>query len=487
MALFQVSGTVTVGGRPANNVAVSFGVAGRRKLPRARGVPAPVRTDKRGRFVQDGFLDTLTYAASATAPGISFQPPKATFDAQNRQLRFRGTTETFTATGVVRMPPALLQRGKPPGIPGVEITFVRVAGRTDLPVPAPVTTAADGTWQQRGFPLNSMYTAVASKSGLGFSPPSVTVRPDVSSEFVGTSNVFSVVGRIETAGGAAEPGVTVRFDRIAGAGAVPAASTTDGAGTFVQTGFDRASRFRVTPQKRGVVFDPTNRDVAYTRGAFPTVFANFERRTNLVVIGQVLTTGGAGLLSTVITFTRLSGSGAVPLPVTTMSNGEYRAEGLDSGTTYRVTGTRDGFGIEPEELRASSGGTTTLNLTAFPAFEVTGTVLNPGGPVFDLLALQDVIADSAAVSGAAVSFERRDAGPAAPSAVVTRADGTFRQRGFEVGGSFVARVSAPGFVGAITISLFGAFGGASGDGSSVAFEHGRADVLEGLILLLQPA
>jgi hypothetical protein len=47
-------------------------------------------------------------------------------------------------------------------------------------------------------------------------------------------------------------------------------------------------------------------------------------------------------------------------------------------------------------------------------------------------------------------------------------------------------VSAPGFVGAIALSLFGALGGATGDGSSVAFEHDRADVLEGLVLLLQP-
>ena len=485
MALFQVSGSVTIGGRAANNVAVAFAVAGRRK-PLGRGIPPAVRTDKRGRFVQDGFVETATYVASASAQGVSFKPPTVTFDAQNRQIRFRGTTETFMATGVVRMPPSLLQRGKPPGIPDVEITFLRVAGRADVPVPAPVTSAADGSWQQRGFQVNSMYTAVASKPGLGFSPYSVTVRPNVSSEFVGTSNVFSVVGRIETAGGAAEPGATIRFDRITGSGAVPASVTTDGAGTFVQAGFDRGSRFRVTPGKRGVVFEPSNREVAFASGALPTVVANFQRRTNLVVVGQVLTVAGAGLLSTVITFTRVRGNGAVPLPVTTTSNGEYRAAGLDSGTTYAVTGTRDGFGIEPAELRASSGGTVTLNLTAFPAFEVTGAVRNTGSPVVDLLSLEDIISGAGPVAGAVVSFERRDAGPAPPGAVITDADGTFHQRGFEVGGSFVARASAPGFVGAITFSLLGLFGGETGDGSSLAFEHDRADVLEGLVLLLQP-
>jgi hypothetical protein len=152
-----------------------------------------------------------------------------------------------------------------------------------------------------------------------------------------------------------------------------------------------------------------------------------------------------------------------------------------------VTGSRDGFGIVPAELRAASGGTVTLNLTAFPAFEVAGAVLDAGGPVFDPLALQDIIADAAPVAGAVVSFERRDTGPAAPGAAITAADGTFHQAGFELGGSFVARVSAPGLVGAIALNLFGGFGGAIGDGSSVAFERDRAGVLEGLVLLLRPA
>ncbi len=265
---------------------------------------------------------------------------------------------------------------------------------------------------------------------------------------------------------------------------MPAGVTTDGAGSFSQSGFDRASRYRATPQKRGLVFDPASRDLGFTPGALPVVRADFARHTNLVVVGQVLTTAGAGLLSTVITFTRLSGSGAVPLPVTTTSNGEYRAEGLDTGTTYGVTGVRDGFGVVPARLQATAAGTTTLNLTAFPAFDVAGVVLDAGGPIPDLATLQGLLAGAPPVPGAVVSFQRRDDGPEAPGAVISAADGTFRQRGFEVGGSFVAQANAPGFEGAILLGLLGLFG-ATGDGSAAAFQHDRADLLEGVVLLMQ--
>jgi hypothetical protein len=86
-----------------------------------------------------------------------------------------------------------------------------------------------------------------------------------------------------------------------------------------------------------------------------------------------------------------------------------------------------------------------------------------------------------------VSFTRRDAGPGAPAAVVTAADGSFRQRGFEIGGSFVAQATRPGFVGAELIGAFGFFGGPSQDGASVPFSHNRADLLDGIVLFMQRA
>jgi hypothetical protein len=91
------------------------------------------------------------------------------------------------------------------------------------------------------------------------------------------------------------------------------------------------------------------------------------------------------------------------------------------------------------------------------------------------------------VASAVVSFTRRDAGPGPPPAVTTAADGTFRQRGFEIGGSFVAQATRPGFVGATLIGLAGFFGDPSQDGASVPFSHDRADLLDGVVLLMQRA
>jgi hypothetical protein len=488
MRVFEAEGVVVINGRPAGHVSVSFS-AGGRKGPLARTAPPAVLTDKLGRWVQDGFVDGVTYAATASVPGVTFSPPRVPLDVRRHQVRLQGTAATFAASGVARTAPLIATPGKPPGIPGVTVAFMRVAGRADVAVPAPVVTAADGTWTQSGFQVGTTFQAVPSKAGLGFVPASVEIRAGVSSEFTGASNVFVVEGRVATAGGAPERAVTIGFERIAGAGVVPLAVTTDGAGNFIQSGFDRSSRYRVTPRKASETFVPASRDVAIAANSFPGALASFERRTNLVVIGQVLTTAGAGLLSTVIRFDRLVGNGAVPLPVTTTSNGEYRAAGLDTATTYRVTGTRDGFGVTPAQLRATSPGTVTLNLTAFPAFTVTGTVLDAeGGVPADLAQLEAFLAELPPVPGAVVAFHRTDTAAPAPEPVVAAADGTYEQRGFEVGGAFVAEASAPGFVGATLFPLFfGVFGGTTADGGSIPFSHDRADRLDGVLLLLQRA
>src|SRR5215218_3840039 len=286
--MFEAEGVVTVDGRGAGNVTVSFALAGRKRLPFGRDVPAPVRTDKLGRFAQSGFVDGLTYAATAGATGVTFQPLRVVFDAQRPRVALSGTAATFAASGVVRQPPGLVQRGKPPGIADVTITFMRSAGRPDRPVPPPVTTTADGTWRQAGFQRDGVYLAVPTRAGLAFSPPSVTVRPGASVEVTGSSNVFSAGGRVTTAGGAVEPGVTIRFSRTSGNGPVPAPVTTDGAGAFMQSGFDRASRYHVAPSKRGQTFDPPSQEIAFRPNALPVLRADFQRHTNLVVTGQVL-------------------------------------------------------------------------------------------------------------------------------------------------------------------------------------------------------
>lgn len=493
--MFQADGVVMINGRPGVNAMVTFAASPKPGpidvASRGRAVPPSVLTDKLGRWVQDGFADGVEYLATTTALGIIFSPDRSPLDVNRTHLRTQGTAATFSATGVARTTSLLHQPGKPPGIPGVHISFLRIAGRADVPVPPSVTTGPDGTWQQHGFQAGSSYRAVPSATGLAFTPPAADIKPDVSSEFTGSVSIFTIGGRIQTAGGAVEPGVTIGFTRIAGTGAIPDVVLTDGAGTFHQTGFDRSSQYRVTPVKAAETFDPPSRDVAFAPNAFPTFVTTFQRRTNLIVIGQVLTTAGAGLLSTVIRFERLSGSGAVPLPVMTGSNGEYRAQGLDTNTPYRVSGTRPGFGVTPAILRTTTPGTATLNLTAFPSFEIAGTVLDTGGAIpADFASLIAFAGSLPPVPGALVAFHRIDRANPGPDPVTTAPDGTFQQSGLEVGGTFLVQASAPGYTGAILTPLFsfgltGSFSAPDGNGGSVTFQHTNSDPVGGLFLLLQ--
>jgi hypothetical protein len=495
MGTFQASGVVTVNGRPAANVVVSFALARKLSTSLRRGAPAAVRTDKLGRFVQTGFSDAVSYVAVASSAGVTFSPAQAVLDATHSSLRFQGTVATFAANGVVRVVEVIRGPGKPPGIPGVQISFMRVGGRLDLPLPAPVVTDANGGWQQHGFQVGGSYLAMATKAGMAFAPSSVEVRADVSSEFTGGSSTFGASGRIVTLGGAPDPAVVIHVDRTSGVGAVPTATATDGSGAYAIAGLDRASRYRITPQKPGATYDPSSRDVAFAANSFPIVAASFTRKTNLVVTGQVLTTGGAGLVGAVITFTRTAGTGAVPLPVTTVSNGEYRAAGLDAGTTYVVTVIRDQFASAPTLLRATAPGTTTLNLTAFPAYEVSGKVLDFELGNVDIQSLDDL----PGVPGAIISFAASDANGSAPPTVVSGSDGTFRQRGFEVGATFVAQAFAAGFVASQVADILGNFGAGIGalfglppassnpppDLSRATFSNDHATPLENVFFYLQ--
>ena len=484
MNSFHAAGVVDVDGRPAGNVVVTFDAVEPKRAVVGRRPPVPpaVRTDKLGRFAQDGFANGTAYTVTATAPGVSFEAQR--FDAEHSALRLHGTTSTFSASGVVRVAQLIAGTGKPPGVDGVTITFVRTAGRADRPVPAGVVTGADGTWRQDGFQVGVSFDAVPAKPGFAFAPAAVAVDARASSELTASSSVFTVSGRVTTLGAAVEAGVTITFARTSGSGAVPGPVTTDGTGSFSQGGFDRATHYRVTPTKPGITFDPASRDVAFAANSLPILGASFVRRTNLAVDGQVLTTGGAGLLGAMITFTRTAGTGAVPRPVVTGSNGEFHAAGLDTGSTYLVAGTGAGFVVRPTELRATGAGTTTVHLTAAPAYTVTGRVLELAGPVVTFA--PDLLDDLPGVPGAVLDFHRDD-GRGAPAAVATAADGSFRQSGFEVGARYVVDAHATGFVGTQLVNPLPFSSGSIVDGSSRPFSSDEPTQLDNVTLLLQRA
>ena len=388
MGMFQATGVVTVNGRPAANVTVSFAVAGKLSPGARRQVPAPLRTDKLGvsfRPVLGSRVSTLLWRRrrASCSPRLGWrwtQPMRCCDSRDGRDLHRQG---------VVRVAEVIRAAGKPPGIAGGQISFMRAPGASTFPCRRPSSPTPMATWRQHGFQTGASYTATASKAGLGFAPPSAEVRADVSSEFIGGSSTFSASGRIVTLGGAPDPAVAIHVERISGSGTVPAVTATDGAGAYALTGLDRASQYRITPLKPGATFEPPSRDVVFTANSFPGVLASFTRTTNLVVTGQVLTTGGAGLVGAVMTFTRTLGTGAVPLPVTTTSNGEYHAAGLDAGTTYLVSVTRDQFSSVPTTLRAPLPAPRPQPHRV-PAYEVSGKVLDLELADADLQSLADL-------------------------------------------------------------------------------------------------
>ncbi len=77
MNSFHAAGVVDVDGRPAGNVVVTFDAVEPKRVVVGRRPPVPpaVRTDKLGRFAQDGFANGTAYTVTATAPGVSFDGP----------------------------------------------------------------------------------------------------------------------------------------------------------------------------------------------------------------------------------------------------------------------------------------------------------------------------------------------------------------------------------------------------------------------------
>ena len=384
------------------------------------------------------------------------------------RCNFDGTVATFAATGVVRARVDQWGRASHPASPGVQISFTRVAGRPDLPVPAPVVTDANRGWQQHGFQAGGAYSATASKTGFGFAPTSVTVRADVSSEFTGGSSTSGASGRIVTLGGAPDPAVTIHVDRSgrqrpdAGREPPPTAQaptpSPDSIGPAT-TGSRRSNPVRPSIRPVATSCSPRTRSLSS--------LASFTRTTNPTVSGQVLTTGGAGLVGAVITFTRTLGAGAVPLPVTTTSNGEYHAAGLDTDTTYIVTATRDDYSSAPTPAARHHTRHDHAQPHRFPDLRD----LRQSARRRTRRCRPAEIADMPGIPGEIVSFHPSDVVRplARPSSAELMAP--FHQRGFEVGSTFVAQAFAAGYVASQLSDILGILGNI---GTAIAASFGGA-------------
>jgi hypothetical protein len=142
-----------------------------------------------------------------------------------------------------------------------------------------------------------------------------------------------------------------------------------------------------------------------------------------------------------------------------------------------------------------ASGVVTVNGRPAANVVVSGKVLDLEIGEIDFQSLDDL----PGVPGAIVSFYASDADGSAPPTVVSGPDGTFRQRGFEVGANFVAQAIAAGFVasqlgdvlGIVSAGIGAAFGlppassNPPPDLSKATFSNDHTTPLENVLFYLQ--
>jgi M6 family metalloprotease-like protein len=93
--------------------------------------------------------------------------------------------------------------------------------------------------------------------------------------------------------------------------------------------------------------------------------------------GSVKTGSAIGISGVSLTFTRVSGSGALPSSVLSDSSGNWSQSGFQSGTAYRVTPSKTGYIFTPA-YRDFSSGSSGLNFTGSTPTGITVTTPNGG-------------------------------------------------------------------------------------------------------------
>src|SRR5262249_8935741 len=299
-----------------------------------------------------------------TSSGWFALPPTGPFliEVSSLSANATGTYQVTLGSPATRFPAngrVTLGNGGP-GLANVSMTFTRVTGSGALP--DPVITDASGFWSQTGFDPGTTYRVTPSlatydfryphqdftqAATLNFPAPSTAAACDAPksgplaagdcrSPYVGSGNIFA--DRYSFTGTA---GQQIVITVTGSKGLVPqfllirdydGAFWGGGSGTIV--GRLPSSGWFSLP---------------YT-GAFfievDSLFANATRTysvalgapsTRFPAAGRVTSNGAAGLPNVTLTFTRVTGSGALPAPVTTDVDGYWFQTGFDPGTTYRVT------------------------------------------------------------------------------------------------------------------------------------------------------
>ncbi len=111
----------------------------------------------------------------------------------------------------------------------------------------------------------------------------------------------------------------------------------------------------ITPESgyQIVVTSTSNSAISGTSGMFSitTAPATFSAS------GRVATSAGTGISGVTMSFSRISGTGAVPGSLQTASDGSWSQTGFVAGTTYKVTPSKPNCSFSPTNLTFSDGST----------------------------------------------------------------------------------------------------------------------------------
>jgi M6 family metalloprotease-like protein len=183
----------------------------------------------------------------------------------------------------------------------------------------------------------------------------------------------------------------------------------DGGDPFPGTSNRRAFTSATTPSSRRYSRAASGMSVIQISDSAATMTATLAIETLSGApfgVGGRVTAAGVGLGGVTLTFTLVSGTGALPAPVQTTATGTWAQTGFESGTTYRATPSRTGIVFTPTSLDFTAA-STGLNFTS--ATRITVTTPN-GGEVWGIGGLYTIRWTSASLSGNVKVLLSRDGG-----------------------------------------------------------------------------
>jgi subtilase family serine protease/subtilisin-like proprotein convertase family protein len=355
--------------------------------------------------ITGGFL-TLPAAGTYTIEATSFVP-----GATGAYTVMLGSPATAGFSAAGRVTTTLF--GTPRGLPGVTLTFARESGTGT--VPAPVRTDAAGQWSQAGFVEGTLYRVTPGLATYTYTPGSRTfsnasatldfaaapvacarmpilVGQTVSGSLATTDcasdseqRVGAFADQYEFQGVAGQQiAITMTsaaFDTflfiggtytIPGGGGGFLAAVNDDSGGTLNSRIPINSGFLTLPGDGTFVIEATS----FRSGATGAYTLSLTSPAGFAVSGR-LTSGTAALSGVTVAFTRLTGTGPIPSPVLTDSNGNWTQTGFRSDSTYRVTPHRPGLVFSPawRDFGGAQGGLDFRGCGAIPLpFNQTVTV-----------------------------------------------------------------------------------------------------------------